>query len=276
MSQLIALTQLDQHPDNPPDRHETDPDLVASLLADGGQLQALLVEPTGEDDEGRFVVIDGNRRLANARAAGLTAVECTVRARTNPLQHTVDRLAANGHRRGLNPLQEARDFGRLRDRHGLTISQIANKTGFPEATIRARLDLLQLDENTQQLVADGRLTLGAAQQAVQTARRHHTTGTAGRPAAGRPRTRSRQTTPAWFGPQHPLAGEAGRLCREAHQRVPNKLGGVACGEHWEDAIRADASPAEWNGDQVAALLADLDAEDQATPEADPAELTVAS
>jgi ParB/RepB/Spo0J family partition protein len=262
MSQLIEVARLDFHPDNPPSRSEADPELAASLQT--GQLQALLVEPTG--DGTRYVVIDGNRRLLAARATGRTQLECTIRGRTNPLEHTIARLSANGHRRGMLPLDEARDFDRLRTRHGLTVAQIVERTGFPTATVRARLDLLQLDEKTQQLVADGRLTLGAAQQAVQTARGHHTAAT-GPAAAGRPRPR--QTTPPWFGPQHPLAGEAGRLCRATHQRVPGKLGGIACGEHWEVAIRTEASPAEWTADDVAGLLAQL-ADDDPAPAHDEA------
>lgn len=42
----------------------------------------------------------------------------------------------------------------------------------------------------------------------------------------------------WFGPSHPLASVAARLCRE-HMPVKPRKGFVACGPCWERAIVAD-------------------------------------
>lgn len=45
--------------------------------------------------------------------------------------------------------------------------------------------------------------------------------------------------------RHPLATVAQDMCQDAHQCPPGaRIGGVACGRHWEAAIRADATVAE--------------------------------
>jgi len=44
---------------------------------------------------------------------------------------------------------------------------------------------------------------------------------------------------AYFGRQHPLAQAARTRCRAAHDGPAGLLGGVACGQCWEQTIRAD-------------------------------------
>ncbi len=44
---------------------------------------------------------------------------------------------------------------------------------------------------------------------------------------------------AYLGEEHPLASVARDRCRLEHPRTRRRMGGVACGRCWEQAIRAD-------------------------------------
>jgi ParB/RepB/Spo0J family partition protein len=221
MTRMVPVAALVHHPDNPPMRAR-DVDELADSIAAQGVLQPLLIEPFGDR---RFVVIDGNRRLAGARRAGLTAVPAMLRAATDRQKHLLDRLIANGHRLGLTPMEQARGFGDML-RAGLTQADIARATGFSGGHVSTRLALLDLDDKTQQLVEVGALPADDALTAVRAVRGNST---------GR-----KKPTPSHFGPAHRLAETARARCRATHARPAGKLGGVACGPCWEHAIVDDA------------------------------------
>lgn len=218
----IPLDQLHPHPLNPrADLGELDE--LACSIREQGILQPLLVERVAA---GRYRVLIGHRRLAASRLAGLTRVPCVVatpRERDRALETMV---VENVHRAGLSPLEQAHAFAGLRNL-GRTVAEIARRTGLSTATVQARLLLLELPAEAQQLIETEQVTLG---EAVALARRVRRTRT-GTVPVDRCRPHLQGT--------HPLAGPARRRCDLAGHPIAGRLHQVACERCFEETIRAD-------------------------------------
>jgi ParB/RepB/Spo0J family partition protein len=185
---------------------------LAASIKRLGQLQPLVVResPTG------LVVIDGHRRLAAAVSAGVPEVLCIVTGPTSESQATLIMLAAAMHRQ-LEPMDQARAFRRLREA-GMSVAAISARTGYSGMTVRARLALLDLPDDAQRMVRDKKMTLREAGRLTKS-----------RYAC------LKSDRSAWFTRSHRLA--LGLDCDHGDARTI--LGGVACGQCWEAAIRAD-------------------------------------
>ncbi|CAL9610591.1 Nucleoid occlusion protein (plasmid) [Nocardiopsis dassonvillei] len=174
----VPLAHLVGNPENPRESLGELSELAGSLK-EHGLLQPLHVMPRrayvqahpeheATVSEAAFVVINGNRRLAAARQAGLETVAVHVRTPRGPedddqvtLRAAV--LAENIHRQDLHPLEEAREIGKLLD-HGLNRSQAATLLGKSNGWITQRLILLNLHPDLQQALKDGELKLAQARE----------------------------------------------------------------------------------------------------------------
>ncbi|MGD9734749.1 MAG: ParB/RepB/Spo0J family partition protein [Solirubrobacterales bacterium] len=122
-----------------------------------GILQPLLVERT---DEGP-VLIDGHRRLAAARVAGLTEVPVIERSgEDGDAPQLAAALAANMRRRGLDPIEEARAYERA-TQAGWPQRRIAEAVGCSPRHVSQRLRLLRLPDAVQEAIGAGALPLSA-------------------------------------------------------------------------------------------------------------------
>jgi ParB family chromosome partitioning protein len=127
-------------------------DLADSIRAQG-ILQPLLVTLDG-------VVVAGHRRLAAARLAGLSSVPVIARDLDTVQQQEII-LVENLQRQDLSAVEEARAYSQLLD-GGHTTAQLARRVGVPAARIKARLNLLRLDEQVQWMFHRGDLPLTLA------------------------------------------------------------------------------------------------------------------
>lgn len=197
---------------------------LAASIAARGILQPLVVEPAAG---GRYTVLAGARRLAAAKLAGQQVVPVVVRAGPSPLNAAVEvMLAENWHRTDLSAVEKAHALGRLREA-GYTIAAITKTTGIAPASVSRHLLLLDLDQASLARVAEGTLPVGDAIAAIRHTRRVRRGGSARRPA--RAGTRH-------FTTRHALAAAARAACDHPTRPL---VGGVACGQCWEQAIRAD-------------------------------------
>ena len=138
---MIPIEQLKPHPDNPRKDVGDITELAESIRANG-VFQNLTVIPVIPDDDTYMVVI-GHRRLAAAKAAGLTELPCMV-VEMDAKEQISTMLLENMQRNDLTIWEQAQGFQMMLDL-GETESDIAEKTGFSKTTVRHRLKLLELD-----------------------------------------------------------------------------------------------------------------------------------
>src|SRR5437879_949357 len=113
--QLIPVDAISPSPLNPRSDLGDLGELAASI-ASLGIVQPLTVRPA---EEGRYVLVAGERRWAAALAAGLKEVPAIVREMDDKEALEIA-LVENCQRRDLNPTDEAGAYHRLIKEHGYT------------------------------------------------------------------------------------------------------------------------------------------------------------
>lgn len=140
--EMIAIEELQHHPDNP--RKEFgDLEELAESIRTNGIMQNLTVVRS-DDGTGLYDVIIGNRRLEAAKIAELDELPCAV-VELTPQEQMATMLAENMQREDLTILEQAQGFQYMLDL-GETAQSISEKTGFSTRTIRRRVKLLELDK----------------------------------------------------------------------------------------------------------------------------------
>lgn len=144
---MIAVEKLHPHPNNPRKR-VGDVSELAESIKKSGVLQNLTVVPwispiTGKSEEDEYTVIIGHRRFAASKEAGLTELPCIVKEMTTAEQ-LATMLAENVQRNDLTPIEQAEGIQMMFD-IGETVSDVVQKTGLSESTVRRRAKLLELD-----------------------------------------------------------------------------------------------------------------------------------
>jgi ParB family chromosome partitioning protein len=218
----VPLAQLEPHPLNP--RTEIgDVTELARSIREQGLLQPLLVEQVGP---ARYRILIGHRRHAAAGVAGLTHLPCLVASAKERAAAVETMVVENVQRVALTPLEQAQAFDSLRHM-GRSVPDIARRTGLSVGTVQARLLLLDLPADAQQLLAAAELSLGDAVTLARQVRR-----------TGRGEVRQDRCKPH-LQRTHPLADPARLRCDLAGHPEAGRLHGVACERCFEDTIRAD-------------------------------------
>lgn len=139
----IGVNQISPHPENPRKDLGDLSELVESIKVNG-ILQNLTVVPWyGRDD--MYTVIIGHRRLAAAKEAGLKEVPCSI-AKLSLEEQIAVMLTENMQRTDLTIYEQAKAFQQLSLDFGMSVAEIAEKSGFSETTVRKRVKLAELDE----------------------------------------------------------------------------------------------------------------------------------
>jgi ParB family chromosome partitioning protein len=133
-------------------------ELAESIRAQG-VVQPVVVTP---GDNGRYVIVAGERRWRAAQQAGLSHVPVVVRQVTDDRQLLELALVENLQRSDLNPIEEALAYQALADEFGHSQEQIAQRVGKARATIANSLRLLNLPADVQAMLRAGKLTAGQA------------------------------------------------------------------------------------------------------------------
>lgn len=155
---VLPLAQIRPNKGQP--RKLFKPDELAELadsIKQNGVLQPLLVRKKG----GFYEIVAGERRYQAAREAGLEEVPVIIREISDD---DVFKLALieNLQRSDLSPLEEASGYRQLIKEKGLTQEELAKILSKSRSTITNTLRLLDLPEEVQELVDEGRLTAGHA------------------------------------------------------------------------------------------------------------------
>ncbi|MFE0200476.1 ParB/RepB/Spo0J family partition protein [[Kitasatospora] papulosa] len=164
----LPLNVISANPDNP---RESIGDVsgMASSLLEIGQIQAITVasvdaylrdrpERAGElDADAQYVVVDGHRRLAGAREAGLPSIKVTIDdARVSTDEALLEAaFVANAQRENLSDLEEAHALQTLVEFYG-SQHKAAKRLGVTQPYISQRLSLLALAPDLQADLQAGR------------------------------------------------------------------------------------------------------------------------
>lgn len=158
--------ELVQRNPQQPRKHFDEAELndLASSIKTHGILQPILVRPIAD---GKYEIVAGERRWRAAQRAGLHTIPAVVRE-LNEVEVLEIAIVENVQRMDLNPIEEAQGFQALIDRFGRTQQEIADAVGKSRPHIANMLRLLQLPDDLQEMVRDGRLSSGHA-RAILTA-----------------------------------------------------------------------------------------------------------
>ena len=129
-------------------------DLAASIKTHG-LLQPIVVIK----NDGKFVLIAGERRLRASKIAGQETIRAVVAdAQYDKLRELA--LIENIQRENLNPLELAKSFNELIDLYSLTHEALAEIVGKSRAYVTNILRLLQLGDYAKQALVDQRISYG--------------------------------------------------------------------------------------------------------------------
>lgn len=129
---------------------------LADSIADRGMLQPVLVRPM---PGGRFELVAGERRWRATQLAGLGELPALVQERDDATALQAA-LVENMARADLNPVEEARAISALVEDMGLTREAVGRMVGRSRAAISNLLRILDLPDETLDLIGEGRLTEG--------------------------------------------------------------------------------------------------------------------
>ena len=130
---------------------------LSDSIREQGIVQPLIVRPMGDN----FELIAGERRWRAAQLAGLTEVPVIVREADDRAVLELA-LIENLQRENLNAIEEALGYAQLISQFQLTQELVATKVGKSRAVVANALRILKLPGEVQNLIRDGRLSVGHA------------------------------------------------------------------------------------------------------------------
>jgi len=158
--ELRELPVSDVHPNPNQPRKRFDDEALQALadsLGERGILQPVLVRPSPSGSG--FELVAGERRWRAAQAAGLKLIPAIVRERDDATT-LEDALIENMARQDLNPVEEARAVAGLVEELGLTREAVGKRIGRSRVAVSNLLRLLDLPDDTLDLLEAGSLTEG--------------------------------------------------------------------------------------------------------------------
>lgn len=126
-----------------------------------GLLQPIIVY----EEEDRYVLIAGERRLKAAKLAGFEEIKAIVAdIDTKKLRELA--LIENIQREDLNPIELAEAYKELIENYNITHEELAERLHKSRVQITNTLRLLNLSDETKELIANGKLSQGHAKVLV--------------------------------------------------------------------------------------------------------------
>lgn len=167
---LLPISQLRANPNQP--RQDFSDQEIAELsesIKVLGVLQPIMVRPLQKSATGgAYQIVAGERRFRAAIRAGLSQVPVVIKELSE--KETLEiALVENIQRQGLNPMEEALGYQKLMDEFSLTTNEVAERVGKDRATVANTVRLLKLPQQVQDMVRDGRISVGHA-KAILTVR----------------------------------------------------------------------------------------------------------
>jgi len=161
----LAIENIDKNPFQT--RYVESDDALEELtnsIKANGVLQPILVRPA--EEEGRYVLILGERRLHASKLAGKTAIPAMVR-RVSDQQAAEMTIIENLQREDLSPLEQAEAFRVLSEEFKLTQAQIGERVGLSRESVSNYMRLLRLPREVMQLLAEKKIKFAEAKELLK-------------------------------------------------------------------------------------------------------------
>ena len=135
---------------------------LASSIKSQGLLQPIIVRSLNGDS---YEIIAGERRWRAAQTAGLHQIECIIKNLDENKMFEAA-LTENIQRENLNVIEEAKAYNKLLDKKNITNEELAKITGKSPSHVSNILRLLDLENEIQEMVINGELSMGHARALI--------------------------------------------------------------------------------------------------------------
>ena len=154
----VSIEDIEPNPDQPR-KHFNESELqeLSESIRENGVLQPLLVRKKGS----KYEIIAGERRYQASKIAGIEKLPVVVK-NVDDQKMLELALIENLQRSDLNPIEEAKGYKSLIDASGMTQESLSKAVSKSRSTITNSLRLLDLPEEVQQYLFDGKLSAGHA------------------------------------------------------------------------------------------------------------------
>jgi ParB family chromosome partitioning protein len=137
---------------------------LANSIKVSGVLQPIVVRPA--EDEKRYILILGERRLHASKMAGKETIPAVVR-RVSEQQAAEMTIIENLQREDLSPLEQAEAFRVLSQEFRLTQQQIGERVGLSRESVANYMRLLKLPREVMQLLAEKKIKFAEAKELLK-------------------------------------------------------------------------------------------------------------
>ncbi|WP_432448530.1 ParB/RepB/Spo0J family partition protein [Aliiroseovarius marinus] len=162
---LVPIERISPNPEQPRRRFTQEQlDDLASSIKEKGVIQPLIVRPK-PNAEGEYEIVAGERRWRASQIAQLHELPVIVRSYDDTEALEVA-IIENIQRADLNAIEEAAGYRDLMDRFGHTQEKVSEALGKSRSHIANLLRLLNLPDEVQEFVREGRLSAGHARTLV--------------------------------------------------------------------------------------------------------------
>ena len=154
----VPLRDVKPNPNQPRTHFEEEAlQELAASIRENGVLQPLLVRKNGQ----KYEIIAGERRYQASKLVGLDEVPVIIKeVDDNKMLELA--LIENLQRSDLNPIEEAKGYKQLISKSGMTQEALSKAVSKSRSSITNALRLLDLPEQVQDYLFDGKLTAGHA------------------------------------------------------------------------------------------------------------------
>ncbi|MFO7151996.1 MAG: ParB/RepB/Spo0J family partition protein [Bacillota bacterium] len=130
---------------------------LASSIKEHGVLQPVILRKIS----GGYELVAGERRWRAAKLAGIKKIPAVVKDLTDAEVMQIA-LIENLQREDLTPLEEALAYKKLMEEFGMTQEELATRIGKSRSQIANTVRLLNLEEEIQEMINQGKITAGHA------------------------------------------------------------------------------------------------------------------
>ena len=154
----VDINLIEPNPDQPRNKFDKEElKELAQSIKKNGLLSPILVRKSGE----KYQIIAGERRWQACKSLGMKKVPIRLKD-VDDEESIILALVENIQRSNLNPIEEAYGYKRMMERGKMTQAEVAQAVSKGRTTITNTLRLLELPEEAQKLLLEGKITAGHA------------------------------------------------------------------------------------------------------------------